>query len=145
MVNWSWVVIKWEAVFYPHYQWKIHGKYPDILDVSVLCVLDKEQWKENTSSWEPNKKRVFFFSFFYLMIVAYFFLTCNVTIQSIFWGGCLFVCFLFVFWDRVFLCNPWCPEIYSVDQNGLKLRDLFAFASWVLGLKEHATTAHLSF
>jgi hypothetical protein len=31
---------------------------------------------------------------------------------------------LFCFGDRVSLCIPSCPKTYSVDQAGLKLRDL---------------------
>jgi hypothetical protein len=33
------------------------------------------------------------------------------------------------------LCSPGCPGTHSVDQAGLKLRDLPASASRVLGLK----------
>jgi hypothetical protein len=43
--------------------------------------------------------------------------------------------------DRVSLCSPGCPGIYSVDQAGLKLRNLPASASQGLGLKACATTA----
>ena len=50
----------------------------------------------------------------------------------------------FVFWDRVSLCIPGCPEIHSVDQAGLELRDLLGSAFWVLGLKVYnATTTWL--
>jgi hypothetical protein len=38
-------------------------------------------------------------------------------------------------WDRVSLCSPGCPGTHSVDQAGLKLRNLPASASQVLGLK----------
>jgi hypothetical protein len=48
--------------------------------------------------------------------------------------------FLFVFRDRVSLCSPGCPGTHSVDQAGLKLRNLPASASRVLGLKACATT-----
>jgi hypothetical protein len=60
-----------------------------------------------------------------------------------------FVCFLgfvavvvlfFVFRDRVSLCSPGCPGTHFVDQAGLKLRNLPASASQVLGLKACATT-----
>jgi hypothetical protein len=47
---------------------------------------------------------------------------------------------LFVFRDRVSLYTPGCPGTHSVDQAGLELRNLPASASWVLGLKECATT-----
>jgi hypothetical protein len=50
---------------------------------------------------------------------------------------CLFVC-LFIcleFWNQVSLCSPDCPGAQSVDQAGLKLRDLPASASQELGLK----------
>ena len=50
---------------------------------------------------------------------------------------CLFVCLFFR--DRVSLCSPGCPETHSVDQAGLELRNLPAFASQVLGLKACAT------
>jgi hypothetical protein len=53
-----------------------------------------------------------------------------------FWFFCfLFVCFVFVFRDRVSLCSLGCPGIHSVDQAGLKLRNLPASTSQVLGLK----------
>jgi hypothetical protein len=51
--------------------------------------------------------------------------------------------FVFVFQDRVSLCSPGCPGTHSVDQAGLELRNLPAFASQVLGSKVCATTAHL--
>ena len=45
-----------------------------------------------------------------------------------------FVCFVFVcFFETGFLCSPDCPGTHSVDQAGLKLRDLFA--SKILALK----------
>jgi hypothetical protein len=50
--------------------------------------------------------------------------------------------FCFCFWffqDRVSLCSPGCPGTHSVDQAGLKLRNLPASASWMLGLKACAT------
>jgi hypothetical protein len=52
---------------------------------------------------------------------------------------CLFVCFR----DRVclFTPGPGCPETHSVDQAGLKLRNLPASASEVLGLKACTTIA----
>ena len=46
------------------------------------------------------------------------------TDQSVF-----FILFCFVFRDRVSLCSPGCPEIHSVDQAGLKLRDLLTCLS----------------
>jgi hypothetical protein len=62
----------------------------------------------------------------------------------------LFVCFVFVlflfvfcflfFRDRISLCSPDCPGTHSVDQAGLKLRNLPASAFRVLGLKACATT-----
>jgi hypothetical protein len=52
---------------------------------------------------------------------------------------CLFVC-LFVFRDIYFLYSPGCPGTHSVDQAGLKLRNLPASASLVLGLKACTTT-----
>ena len=63
-----------------------------------------------------------------------------------FGGGVLFFSSFFFFWfglvsvfqDRVALCNPGCPGTYSVDQAGLKLRDLPASASQVLGLKVYS-------
>jgi hypothetical protein len=51
-----------------------------------------------------------------------------------------FIFFFFVFRDRVSLCSPGCPETHVVDQAGLKLRNLPASASRVLGLKACATT-----
>jgi hypothetical protein len=52
-----------------------------------------------------------------------------------------FVC---LFQDRVFLCSPGCPGTHSEDHAGLKLRDLPASASRVLGLKASSTTPHLA-
>jgi hypothetical protein len=57
-----------------------------------------------------------------------------------FWGGVGFF-----FWDRVSLCSPGCPGTHSVNQAGLKLRNLPASASQVLGLKTCATTTWLLF
>jgi hypothetical protein len=54
----------------------------------------------------------------------------------------LFVLFCFV-WDRVSLCSPGCPGTSSVDQSGLELRNLTAFASQMLGLKMCTNTAQL--
>jgi hypothetical protein len=48
-----------------------------------------------------------------------------------------------VFRDRVSLCSPGCHGSHFVDQAGLKLRNLPASASQVLGLKAYATTARL--
>jgi hypothetical protein len=61
---------------------------------------------------------------------------------------CYYFLFFFsflVFQARVFLCSPDCPGTHSVDQAGLKLRNLPALASRVLGLKVCATTAQLLF
>jgi hypothetical protein len=57
-----------------------------------------------------------------------------------------FLVFLFVlfFRDRVSLCSPGCPGTHSVDQAGLKLRNLPASASRVQGLKVCATTVRLN-
>ena len=41
----------------------------------------------------------------------------------------------FFFRDRVSLCSSGCPGTQSVDQAGLELRNPFASASQVLGLK----------
>ena len=58
---------------------------------------------------------------------------------------CLLFCFVLVwflvFRERVSLCSLDCPGTHSVDQAGLKLRNLPASASQVLGLKECATKA----
>lgn len=56
------------------------------------------------------------------------------------WSGCcLFVCFVFVFRGRVFLGGTDWPGARSVDQAALKLTRSTCSASWVLGLKAHAT------
>jgi hypothetical protein len=52
----------------------------------------------------------------------------------------LFLFFVLVFRERVFLCSPGCPGTHSVDQAGLELRNPPASASRVLGLKACATT-----
>ena len=54
--------------------------------------------------------------------------------------GCLFVCLVLVFRDRVSLCSPGCPGTHFVNQAGLELRNPPASASRVLGLKACATT-----
>jgi hypothetical protein len=48
-----------------------------------------------------------------------------------------------VFQDRVSLYSPGCPGTHFVDQAGLKLRNLPAFASQVLELKVCTTTTGL--
>jgi hypothetical protein len=53
--------------------------------------------------------------------------------ENLFWGG--------GGRDRVSLYSPGCSRTHSVHQAGLKLRNLPASASWVLGLKACATTA----
>jgi hypothetical protein len=58
----------------------------------------------------------------------------------------LFVClFVLFFPDRVSLCSPGCPGTHFVEQAGLKLRNLPASASRVLGLKVCTTMPGLSF
>lgn len=52
-------------------------------------------------------------------------------------------CTIFFFRDRVSLCSSGCPGTHFVDQTGLKLRNLPASASQVLGLKVCATTTRL--
>jgi hypothetical protein len=49
-----------------------------------------------------------------------------------------------LFIDRDSVCGAGYPGTHSVDQTGLKFRDLPASASWVLGLKAYTTTAWLS-
>jgi hypothetical protein len=59
-----------------------------------------------------------------------------------------FTDFLFFGWffrDRVSLYSPGCPGTHFVDQAGLKLRNLPASASRVLGLKTCATTPGMFF
>jgi hypothetical protein len=56
----------------------------------------------------------------------------------------LFVC-LFVFQDRVFLYSPGCLGTHSVDQAGLKLRNLPTSESQVLKLKACTTTVWPTF
>jgi hypothetical protein len=53
--------------------------------------------------------------------------------------------FFFFFFLVVFETGFLCPGTHSVDQAGLKLRNLPASASWVLGLKECATNTQPSF
>jgi hypothetical protein len=70
--------------------------------------------------------------------------------QSVLWSSeSFFVCFLFLFFvfvfqDRVSLYSPDCSGTHFVDQAGLKLRNLPASASQVLGLKVCATTTQLN-
>jgi hypothetical protein len=51
-----------------------------------------------------------------------------------------FILFFMVFLDRVSLYNPGYPGTHFVDQAGLEIRNLPAFASRVLGLTACATT-----
>jgi hypothetical protein len=53
--------------------------------------------------------------------------------------------FFLVFQDRVPLCSPGSPGTHSVDQAGLKLRNLPASASQVLELKSCTTTVGLEY
>jgi hypothetical protein len=56
--------------------------------------------------------------------------------------------FIFIFsflQDRIYLYIPGCPGTQSVDQAGLKFRNLPAFPYQVLGLKACAKTAQLLF
>ena len=53
-------------------------------------------------------------------------------------GFLLFVCCLFS--EKGFSCSPGFPGTLSADQTGLRLRDLPASASQVLGLKVCTTT-----
>jgi hypothetical protein len=48
------------------------------------------------------------------------------------YGTCLFVCLLVCFWGRISLFIVSSPGIHSVNQPGLRLRDLPASACWVL-------------
>jgi hypothetical protein len=57
-------------------------------------------------------------------------------------GFCFCFCF---FQDKVSLYSPGCPGAHFVDQAGLKLRNLPASASRVLGLKACATTPGVVF
>jgi hypothetical protein len=62
--------------------------------------------------------------------------------------GLSFFFFFFLvllFQDRVSLYSPGCPGTHFVDQVGLKLRNLPASASQVLGLKACTTTGWSSF
>jgi hypothetical protein len=56
--------------------------------------------------------------------------------QLVGWSICLFG---LVFWNRISLCGPGCPRTCFVDEAGLELRDLPAFASRPQGLKLCAT------
>jgi hypothetical protein len=58
-------------------------------------------------------------------------------------GVLLLLLFVLVFQDRISLCSLGCPRTHSVDQTGLKLRDLLVTASIMLGLKACATTVRL--
>ena len=63
-------------------------------------------------------------------------------------GTKMYIFFSFVFQDRVSLCSPGCSGTCSVDQSGLKLRDLPASDSQGLKIKGvyHYYLAHnLSF
>lgn len=51
-------------------------------------------------------------------------------------------CFVFCFFKtRVSLCSPACLDVYSVDQNGLDIREPPATVSQELGLEMSTSTA----
>jgi hypothetical protein len=58
-------------------------------------------------------------------------------------GNFLVLVLVLVFQDRVSLCSPDCPGTHSIDQADLKLRNLPASASQMLGSKACATTTWL--
>jgi hypothetical protein len=66
-----------------------------------------------------------------------------VVVVVVFKTGSLFVALD----DRVSLCSPGCPETHSIDQDGLKLRNLpaSASASQVLRLKACTATARTKY
>jgi hypothetical protein len=63
--------------------------------------------------------------------------------RYVFFFSLLSFFFGLVFQDRVSLCSSGCPGTHSVDQAGLKLRNLPSSASQLLGLKACTTTAWL--
>ena len=84
-----------------------------------------------------TKGKDFLFSCLYLQLIhaskycSVFHIHClSYTLESFFFCCCCFVCFR----DRVFLYSPGCPGIHFVDQAVLKLRNLPASASGVLGV-----------
>jgi hypothetical protein len=91
----------------------------------ILC-MGVQAW-ESVLAFHLAEKGIFSFFFFFFFFFCFLF--------------CLFVClFVCFFRDRVSLCSPGYPGTHSVDQAGLKLRNLPASASQVLGLKACATT-----
>ena len=87
-------------------------------------LIDYPNTKAKTINVFPVASLGFFFSTFLAVLSFHFFFI------VVF---CLFVCFS--------LCSPGCPGTHSVDQDDLKLRNLPASTSQVLGLKTCATTA----
>jgi hypothetical protein len=64
-------------------------------------------------------------------------MSCRLAYKLILWDNFFFGFGSFV--KTGLLCSPGCPGTHSVDQAGLELRDLLAFASQVLGLKAYVT------
>jgi hypothetical protein len=65
------------------------------------------------------------------------------TLVLVCFGFGFFFFFFLILRNRVSLCSPGCPGTHFVDQTGLKLRNLPASASQVLGLKACTTTTWL--
>jgi hypothetical protein len=78
-------------------------------------------WCEKVYHWAQALRFLSFFVLFCFLVFGFF-------------GFCLL--------ETGFpLCSPGCPKTHSVDQAGLKLRNLPASASQVLGLRVCTTTA----
>ena len=86
--------------------------------VSGSQLLSRLSWNQDETFWS-NKTNTRYFSFLFS----------HLPIEQI----CLFVYLLLVFWDRVSLGSPGCPETCSVDQAGLELTENSVY--WVLGWK----------
>lgn len=72
--------------------------------------------EEKIIFWHPYKKRV---------QILYS------DLHVCFCARCFYYC---LFRDRVSLCNPACPGTHHIDQDGLKLTEISAFAPLPLGI-----------
>jgi hypothetical protein len=126
-IMWSLLLFKrWNANFITH----------------IKCKNLSERLISNQNAY--GELLIFWFLMPFLPVTLFLCLKTHIKFKKWFYNILLREVCLFVFRDRVSLCSPGCPGTHSVDQ-GLKLRNLPASASQVLGLKACATTARQDF
>jgi hypothetical protein len=116
--------------FFPKWKKDIALNLKQTLNNHSSATETKRPWTYVVDLWgtllEETRRNGNSFSFFLLS----FLLSFLPSFLSLLFGVFLF-CFLF-FCGRVSLCSPGSPGTHSIDQAGLKLRDLPASASQVL-------------